>query len=105
MITCLIILGIIYGIRMLFEILGMYGPVFRIFNNDQLFFAIMVTIYYPLHTPIVKKFGFSRGESNENDSLYLNFMKFYKIFIVIAWVVAGIFLTIPILISIYLIPT
>jgi len=97
MITCLIILGIIYGIRMLFEILGMYGPVFRIFNNDQLFFAIMVTIYYPLHKPIVKKFGFSRGESNENDSLYLNFMKFYKIFIVIAWVVAGIFLTIPIL--------
>jgi len=95
-ITCLIIFGIIYGIRALFETLGLLSPIFRRFNNDQLFLAIMVTIYYPLHKPIIKKFGFSII-TDEDNRKYSNFRKFFIIFIVVTWVVAAIFLTIPIL--------
>ncbi|MFW9874361.1 MAG: ABC transporter ATP-binding protein [Candidatus Thorarchaeota archaeon] len=96
LITCLIIFGIIYGIRATFEMLGSLSPIFRIFNNDQMFLAIMVTIYYPLHKPIIKKFGISISSDAVNHN-YSKFSKFWIIFIVITWVIAGIFLTIPIL--------
>ena len=83
-ISCLIIFGIIMGIRFIFETLGMWTPIFRILNNDHFYFALMTTIFFPLHKPILRKFGFSRA-SNENNSK--NFNKLLIIFIGITWVV------------------
>ncbi|MHA2176436.1 MAG: hypothetical protein ACXABI_16555, partial [Candidatus Hodarchaeales archaeon] len=77
--TWLIIFGIIYGIRALFETLGWWVQIFRILNNDQLFIALMITIYYFLYKPIVKRFAIS--ESIE-DIRSQNFDKFIKVFIV-----------------------
>ncbi|MHA2269718.1 MAG: oligopeptide/dipeptide ABC transporter ATP-binding protein [Promethearchaeota archaeon] len=97
-ITCLIIYGIIYGIRMLFEILrALVGPGFNPYLEDMLFFAMMVSIFYPLHKPMVKKFNFLREPTKIVNSMYSNFRKFYKIFMIITWAVTGILITIPIL--------
>ncbi|MFX1524222.1 MAG: ABC transporter ATP-binding protein [Promethearchaeota archaeon] len=95
-ITSLIIFGIIYGIKVVFEILGIYGIIFRMFNNDQMFFAIAVTVFYLLHKPFVNKFGYKR-EAPEDDSIYPNFKKFWLIFVIIAWIVAGFFLSFQLL--------
>ncbi len=72
----------------------MWISIFRILNNDQLFFALMATIFFPLHKPILAKFGFSRT-SNEDKSQ--NFNKIFIIFIGITWVIAALFLSITIL--------
>ena len=95
-VTCLIIFGIAFAIRAIFETLGFYSPIFRTFNNDQMFFAIMVTTYYFLHNPLIKKFGITTN-SAEEDLKYSYFKKFLFIFIVSTWIIAAIFLTIPIL--------
>ncbi|MHA2343925.1 MAG: ABC transporter ATP-binding protein [Candidatus Hodarchaeales archaeon] len=92
--TWLIIFGIIYGIRALFETLGWWVQIFRILNNDQLFIALMITIYYFLYKPIVKRFAIS--ESIE-DIRSQNFDKFIKVFIVVSGVITIPFLSISIL--------
>ena len=94
--TCLIIFGIIYTLRAIFETLGFYSPIFRKFNNDQMYFAIMVTIYYLLHNPLFKAFGFTIV-SAQDDRNYLYFKKFLFMFIISTWIVAAIFLSIPLL--------
>ncbi len=96
LVTCLISFGIIFGIRVLFEVLGLFSPIFRIFNEDLLFFALMVTVFYFLHKPLINKYGFSRI-SREDDSAYLNFRKFFFYLMVVTWVAAAFFLSIPIL--------
>ncbi len=63
---------------------------------DQLYFAIMVTLYFFLHKPLLKKFGLS-SFSNENISQYHKFNKVLIIFIGITWVFTAIFLSIAIL--------
>ncbi|MFX1345234.1 MAG: ABC transporter ATP-binding protein [Promethearchaeota archaeon] len=94
--TCLIIFGIVYTLRATFETLGVFSPIFRILNNDQMFFAIMVTVFYPLHRPLIKVLGFTIV-SADDDRKYSNFKKFLFMFIISTWIMAAFFLTIPIL--------
>ncbi|MFW9897025.1 MAG: hypothetical protein ACFFD7_14560, partial [Candidatus Thorarchaeota archaeon] len=97
-VTCLIIFGIIFGIRILMEILRVIvGPFMRIFMEDMLFFAIMVTIFYPLHRPFVKKFGFLGDESEDISSIYSNYRFFFKVFFILTWIATAFFISIPIL--------
>ena len=48
-VVCLILIGIMMGIRMPFEVLGYYSTIFIALNIIHLHFAIMVTLFYPLH--------------------------------------------------------
>jgi oligopeptide/dipeptide ABC transporter ATP-binding protein len=96
LITSLIIFGIILGIRMIFETLGMWIYIIRILNNDLLYFAIMVTIFFFLHKPFLGKFGFS-NVSNKNRPLNYRFNRIFIFLIGIAWVVSAISLSITIL--------
>jgi len=93
-VTCLLIFGIIYGIRALFETLGFFGTIFKILNNDQFYLAIMVTLYLFLYKPVSKKFPFPEPVKEEN---FKKFNKTLIFFIIMTWIVAGIFLSIPIL--------
>ncbi|MHA1496968.1 MAG: ABC transporter ATP-binding protein [Promethearchaeota archaeon] len=93
-ICSLILFGIIIGIRYLFEILGYWGEIFRSFNNDQLFFAIMITLFYPFLKIFLKRFGKSE---NVEDILEVQFKKVFKYFTLSIWIIAGLFLSIDLL--------
>ena len=54
LVSCLIILGIIVGIRYIIELLDYYSIVFEYINNDVLFFAVALTIFFPLHNRFLK---------------------------------------------------
>ena len=95
-ISSLIILGIIIGIRYLFEILGYWGEIFRVFNNDELFFAIMMTIFYPFLKIFLKRFN-NTENLDTKDFLKLQFDEVFKYFILALWIIAGLFLSIDIL--------
>ena len=96
LVTSLIIFGIILGIRMIFETLGMYGDIFRILNNDVLYFAIMVTIFFFLHKPFLGKFGYSQVLNEERLQNY-RFKKCFIFLMIIAWALSAIFLSITLL--------
>ena len=96
LVTSLIIFGIILGIRMIFETLGMYGVIFRILNNNVLYFAIMVTIFFFLHKPFLGKFGYSQVLNEERPQNY-RFKKYIFFLMIIAWALSAIFLSITLL--------
>ena len=95
-ICSLILFGIIIGIRYIFELLGYFGEIFRVLNNDQLFFAIMITLFYPLLKVFLKRFGKSEN-LNVKDILEVQFKKVYKYFTLTIWIIAGLFLSIDLL--------
>ncbi|MFX1590876.1 MAG: hypothetical protein ACFFC1_22300 [Promethearchaeota archaeon] len=94
--TCLIILGIIIGIRIIFEIFQYWSLIIQWLNMDQLYFAIMVTLYFFLYKKLLKKFGLS-SFSNEFTLQIHNFNKVIIIFMGISWGFAAIFLSVAIL--------
>ncbi|MFX1451808.1 MAG: hypothetical protein ACFFCM_13245, partial [Promethearchaeota archaeon] len=97
LVTALIIFGIIMGIRAIFETLS-FNFIFRILLDDTLLFAIMVTIFFFLYKPIANKFGISSEiYDEENRPVNYKFNRFMKFFMILSWIVAGIFLLIPIL--------
>ena len=96
LVTSLILLGITIGLRILFETLGMWILIFRILNNDLLYFAIMITIFFFLHKPFLRKFVFT-NVSNEDRPQNYQFNKLLIIFIGIAWFLSVIFLSITFL--------
>ncbi|MHA1192063.1 MAG: ABC transporter ATP-binding protein [Promethearchaeota archaeon] len=93
-ICSLILFGIIIGIRYMFEILGYWGEIFRDLNNDQFFFAIMITLFYPFLKIFLKRFGKSE---NIEDILEVQFNKVFKYFTLSMWIFAGLFLSIDLL--------
>ena len=95
-ITSLIIFGIIIGIRYLFEILGYWGEIFRILNNDELFFAIMITLFYPFLKIFLKQFNKSEN-LNMKEIFEVQFKKVFIYFIISLWIIAGLFLSIDLL--------
>jgi len=102
LITSSIIFGIILVIRLVFETFGMVIQIFRILNSDQLYFAIMITIFFFLNKKIVPKFRGSRVSNeersqNEEDSQNKSFNKAIIRLIIIAWILTGIFLSITLL--------
>jgi len=94
-VSILILFGIIYGWRSIFETLGALNYWFLVFNEDMLVFAIMITIFYPLYKKLLGKFeGYRTNGENLDTS---QFTKIFKIFIVIIWIAALIFISIPLL--------
>ncbi len=88
LVTCAVIFGIIFSLRSVFETLIPFSRIFRILNNDPLYFAIMTTLFLFLYKPILNKFGFSRF-SIEYESQYYNFNKIFLIFTVITWTITA----------------
>ncbi|MHA2182636.1 MAG: hypothetical protein ACXAAH_14545, partial [Promethearchaeota archaeon] len=96
LITNAIVLGIILVIRIIFETFGMWIQIFRTLNNDLLYFAIMITIFLFLNKKLLPKFIGSRI-SPEEISQTKSFNKIINRLLIIAWILAGIFLSITFL--------
>ena len=94
-VSSLILIGIIIGWRSIFETLGAFNYWFLVFNEDMLAFAIMTTIFYPLYKKLLGKFKSDRDKGENLDTS--QFAKIFKIFIITIWVVASIFISIPLL--------
>jgi len=94
--SCLLIFGIILGIRYIIEILEFYIPSVRIWNNNLLFFAIMINLFYPLQKFFLKKSSKS-GSLNQKELLTQKFKKIFKVIMGSTWIVALIFLLIDLL--------
>ena len=94
--SSLILFGIILGIRYIFALLGYWGVIFRDLQNGHLFFAIMVTLFYPFLKIFLKKFG-KPENLNIKDILELQFKKVFRFFILSLWIIAGLFLSINLL--------
>ena len=95
-ISSLILFGIILGIRYIFAILGYWAAIFRDLQNGHLFFAIMMTLFYPFLKIFLKKFGKSE-KLNIKNILELQFKKVFRLFILCLWIIAGLFLSINLL--------
>jgi len=101
-VSSLIIFGIIFSIRLLFEALGSFYVfedyfLFRYLNTDVFLFAIMVTIFLPVHAIFLKKFVKYKRDDNENIIQSPQFRGIYKKFLILAWIAGLIFLSIPLL--------
>jgi len=91
----LIVFGIIFAIRSLLEILEYYFYLGSIINNDALMFAIMTTLFYFLYKELVfkqKRFG-SIGEELFSSP----FIKIFRLFVILSWIISVIFVSIPLL--------
>jgi len=100
--SSLIIFGIIFSIRLTLEYLSIYYIfegfyLFRYLTTDAFLFAIMTTIYLPLHAIFLRKFEKYKLSDDENVIQSEQFRKLYKKFIILAWIVGIIFLSIPFL--------
>jgi ABC-type multidrug transport system fused ATPase/permease subunit len=101
-VSTLVIFGIILSIRFLFEALGTFYIfeefyLFRYLNTDAFLFAIMVTIFLPLHAIFLKRFAKYKLRDDENNIQSEQFRRLYIKFIVLAWIVGIIFISIPLL--------
>ena len=94
-VSSVIIFGIILGIRCLFESLSVINGWFLIFNTDALSFVLMTTIFYFLYPKFVNIFERYRIEGENLNSSQFN--KVFKIFIGLMWIIAAIFISIPLL--------
>jgi len=94
-VSSLILIGIIFAWRSIFETLGAFNYWFLVFNEDMLTFAIMTTIFYPLYKKLLGKFKSDRDKGENLDTS--QFAKIFKIFIITIWIVASIFISIPLL--------
>ncbi len=100
-VSTLIIFGIILIIRLLLEALGRYYIfedyyLFRYLNADAFLFAIMVTIFLPLHAIFLKRFAKYRLHDEDNIQNQ-QFRELFIKFIILAWIAGIIFLSIPLL--------
>ncbi|MCK4384461.1 MAG: hypothetical protein KAW66_14265, partial [Candidatus Lokiarchaeota archaeon] len=66
-------------------------------TTDAFLFAIMTTIYLPLHAFFLKKFEKYKLHDDENVIQSEQFRGLYKKFIILAWIVGIVFLSIPLL--------
>jgi peptide/nickel transport system ATP-binding protein len=95
-ISTLIVFGIILGIRYLFALLGYWVVIFRYLNNEELFFALMITLFYPFLKIFLRLFGRTVNLDIKN-LMVGQFKKFFRIFTYVFWIIAGLFLSIALL--------
>ncbi len=93
--SLLIVFGIIFGIGFVIESLEYYYTIIGYLNNNYLFFAIAICIYFPLYKAFLKKFDKSRPF--EDIDLRKIFKKIYIIMVGLVWGIALIFLSFDIL--------
>jgi oligopeptide/dipeptide ABC transporter ATP-binding protein len=99
--STLLIFGIILSIRLFLESIGHFYIfegyyLFRYLTTDAFLFAIMCTIFLPLHAIFLKRFAKYKLHDEEN-IFSEQFRGLYIKFIILAWVVGAIFLSIPLL--------
>ncbi|MFX1428070.1 MAG: hypothetical protein ACFFBE_16575, partial [Promethearchaeota archaeon] len=95
LLVVLIVFAIILGVRFLLETLGAYFSLFLLISNDALMFAVMVTIFYFIYIELVfrqERFGSTRMEISGNP-----FLRVFRYFIIICWIISVIFLSITLL--------
>jgi len=95
-ISTLIVFGIILGIRYLFALLGYWVVLFRYLNSDVLYFALMITLFFPFLKMIAGLFGRSVN-INVKDIVERQYKKFFRLFTYAMWIIAALFLSIPLL--------
>ena len=100
--SSLLIFGLIFSIHLVLESLSIFYIfeefyLFRYLTTDAFLFAIMTTIYLPLHAFFLKKFEKYKLHDDENVIQSEQFRGLYKKFIILAWIVGIVFLSIPLL--------
>ncbi|MFX1427608.1 MAG: ABC transporter ATP-binding protein [Promethearchaeota archaeon] len=90
--SCLIILGIIFGVRLLLNLIGFQFSTITILSNDLFLFAIMVTLFFPFYKGFLLKFDPSHSLND-----YPIFKRRLTLFIAISWIIGGIFLSFDLL--------
>ena len=103
--SSLLSIGIILALRYIFGYLGFLVDSFQVFGSGVpdsfkqigfLFFAIMITLFFPIYKFFLEKFHKTRS-LNERDTRNKNFIKRSVLIIGISWSVALIFLSIDLL--------
>ncbi|MFX1501053.1 MAG: ABC transporter ATP-binding protein [Promethearchaeota archaeon] len=94
-VSSIIILGIIFGYRSLFETLGAFNHYLLIFNTDIFAFAIMTTLFYLIYPKYINRYERFRIEGEQLFSSLFN--RVFKIFIILNWIISIIFISIPLL--------
>ena len=102
LVSALINFGIILGVRLLLESLSIFYIseeyyLFRYLTTDLFLFAIMVTIFLPFHAIFLKVFSKNRLPDDENNIQSEKFRRLYKKFILVAWIIGAVFLSISLL--------
>ncbi len=97
-VSSLIIFGIILAIRLLLESLSHFYIIegyylFRYLTTDLFLFAIMVTIFLFFHAIFLRRFSKNRSFDDENNIQNEQFRRLYIKFLIVAWIVGGIFLS------------
>ncbi len=95
-VSFLIVFGIIYGIRFVIESLEYYILIIGYLNNNYLFFAIMVSIFYPIYKFFLREYD-KASSFEDKDLPPKTFVKRYKILIGLTWCIAVIFLSFDLL--------
>ncbi|MFX1236833.1 MAG: ABC transporter ATP-binding protein [Promethearchaeota archaeon] len=89
----LILLGVSIGIRSILETIWYFSSFFFIFTTDFFMFGLMITLFFFIYRKLILKFG-----SISNEQLYNSpFLRIIKYFMIIIWIIAAIFITIPLL--------
>ena len=103
--SSLLSIGIILALRYIFGYLGFLVDSFQVFGSGVpdsykqigfLFFAIMITLFFPIYKFFLEKFHKTRS-LNERDTRNKDFNKRSVLIIGISWIVALVFLSIDFL--------
>ncbi|MFX1287234.1 MAG: ABC transporter ATP-binding protein, partial [Promethearchaeota archaeon] len=90
-----ILLPIIIGVKFTFETLWMFNPIFLVFNNNAVSFAIITMLFYFFSKKLILKDNRIRALREVQPKN--QFIKMFRIFIIITWIIAAIFISIPLL--------
>jgi len=93
--TLILVFGIIFGIGFAVETFDDY-PIIGYFNNFILFFAVAISVFFPLYKAFLRKFGTSSA-LGDNDLIFKKFKPKYKILLSLIWGIVIIFLSFEIL--------
>ena len=101
-VSILIIFGISLILRLLLGSLEIYYffegfYLFRYLNSLEFQFAIMASIFLPLHTTFLKRYAKRNLHDDGNNFQRVQFRKLYVKFLILAWIVGIIFLSISLL--------
>ncbi len=92
-VVALIMLGISFGVRCIFETLRYFNDFFTIFVTDFFMFGLMCTIYFFIYKKLIFKFAPLTKEQLSQS----HFLRIFMYFIILIWIIAVIFIPIPLL--------
>lgn len=95
LICFVIVFPIIIDIKFTFETLWLFNSIFLAFNNNAVSFAIITTVFYFFSKKLILKD--KRIRASREVHFKKPFIKIFRIFIGITWIIAIIFISIPLL--------